>query len=104
MWRAVRGDFRSKSGCRASRHSFLKMEGTMKVGDAVEIDVYGKWIAGKVSDLQKDGTVKAVVDAPEHDLHGRELICDSTHIREKSVDSESGAVLHDAPNGHAFHS
>jgi hypothetical protein len=80
------------------------MGASMKIGDAVEIDVYGKWIAGKVSGLQKDGTVKAVVDSPEHDLYGRELICDSEHIREKSVDKKSATVLNDAPNGHAFHS
>jgi hypothetical protein len=76
----------------------------MKIGDAVEIDVYGKWIAGKVSGLQKDGTVKAVVDSPEHDLYGRELICDSEHIREKKLDNDSDAVLNTATNANTFHS
>jgi hypothetical protein len=79
----------------------------MKVGDQVEINLFGDWLAAKVIAAQKDGTFKVKVDAPEHFCHERELIADSEHLREipeKPVDTKSATVLNDAPNGHTFHS
>ena len=56
----------------------------MKAGDKIQVRNIGKeeWANATVTDVGNHDLVKAKVDHPGHELHGKLLTVDSLHYRE----------------------